>query len=1028
MELNGRRKNKMKIHPLTVCREKLQNNDFITTNYRKKAEMLEDIIAEEEELRNFAAEIYFEISNKILVRNSKRRKVLDCLKKLNLEYNYTSYVTDFDEINTMLEQFENRCQQLLGKKNDFSDAIENDYLNSRNILRNSIMDDTDIYNSISTVNPRIYEKMKWYLEGELRNNTETRKLELVLARIVSHAFTKTSPMGWLNKVGIIGTMNPIRYELKKNNISLNFVLLFQMYDRIILRDEYIEDVKFKLNKNFYIVDSEINIFGQRDNAQNHKLFKSRDCNVKVKNNPYFAPILNQADKNDWYFKDILELLELDKEQTGVFIRKLVEIGLFRIDSYFSDEGDVLQHFVDKLGEITKEKDDLASCVRGDFVEIQKLVKEINQEYSLDLEKRIIEIEKSACEKCGLDAGFKSREFIYKDNIVVKDKVHNLPESAQYSISKLMQLYTIFDVNTRIQQEVKMELERKMKTDSIPINNPYIFQLVANVNMKYSNFWIDPWKQITSESEIIKKLDELRTSFINELLKSAEKNEVVISEEFIDSLINQIPSELKKKKAAYSIFYEMDCDDVVINKIYPGYMSFYNRFLRYTDIIEKYRDEIKDFYKVEGENIAEIYETFGFNANSYYPIFDDRLEFDLTRNHAIDENYKEVINIYDTNLVYHDNEFLLQKDGTDYKPVICTSLMRVLYPGIITFYSSLFSNISHVSDASAIFFNQLSVDRVNVSPRIKMLNIILERQHWIINTDLIKLNQNDNVSQFTQIGHESEQLTKLLENRIQMYFGDFSSNKVTRKTQIIVVDQRNDLDKIEEAIANIEADNYIVMAFNANKESWIYSTKIKSEVIQMLDQFMCCSEKKVRFSDAFCAVAANYMVLMLMDSLSGYRKMFNTYCINSSLEIKNKSFYGLKLGADAFRKVKEDYVRIDESVTEAEALNRFIVKSKDIIDMNFEYEFKNDGNINRVITRVKDKEVIEAEGKNELLLDAAKESVTETIIKLFQSYGVKVSLALGFDEIKRLFASEKSVYAFDDKGIFSKEGVLIFRVD
>lgn len=74
----------MKIHPLTVCREKLQNNDFITTNYRKKAEMLEDIIAEEEELRNFAAEIYFEISNKILVRNSKRRKVLDCLKKLLL--------------------------------------------------------------------------------------------------------------------------------------------------------------------------------------------------------------------------------------------------------------------------------------------------------------------------------------------------------------------------------------------------------------------------------------------------------------------------------------------------------------------------------------------------------------------------------------------------------------------------------------------------------------------------------------------------------------------------------------------------------------------------------------------------------------------------------------------------------------------------------------------------------------------------------------------------------------------------------
>ena len=197
---------------------------------------------------------------------------------------------------------------------------------------------------------------------------------------------------------------------------------------------------------------------------------------------------------------------------------------------------------------------------------------------------------------------------------------------------------------------------------------------------------------------------------------------------------------------------------------------------------------------------------------------------------------------------------------------------------------------------------------------------------------------------------------------------------------------------------------------------------------MLDQFMCCSEKKVRFSDAFCAVAANYMVLLLMDSLSGYRKMFNTYCVNSSLEIKNKNFYGLKPGADAFKKVKEDYVQIDESVTEAEALNRFIVKSKDIIDMNFEYEFINDGNLNKVITRVKCKKVIEAEGKKKLLLDAAKESVAQAITELFQSYGVKVSIALGHDEIKSLFALGKSIYAFDDKGIFSKEGVLIFRVD
>lgn len=370
---------------------------------------------------------------------------------------------------------------------------------------------------------------------------------------------------------------------------------------------------------------------------------------------------------------------------------------------------------------------------------------------------------------------------------------------------------------------------------------------------------------------------------------------------------------------------------------------------------------------------------------------------------------------------HNKEYRIKKEIFTYDELIkCISYFKELREVEALEEYTLHSKIVR-------FLMQIGV--LNYSevtyPYAKILRYLI-KNYVDFNQMMISLANSD--IQIKVIGHELEQLTKLLEVRIQMYFGDFSSNKVTRKTQIIVVDQKNNLGKIEEAIAHIEADNYIVMAFNANKESWIYSTKIKSEVIKMLDQFMCCSEKKVRFSDAFCAVAANYMVLLLMDSLSGYRKMFNTYCVNSSLEIKNKNFYGLKPGADAFKKVKEDYVQIDESVTEAEVLNRFIVKSKDIIDMNFEYEFINDGNLNKVITRVKYKKVIEAEGKKKLLLDAAKESVAQAITELFQSYGVKVSIALGHDEIKSLFALGKSIYAFDDKGIFSKEGVLIFRVD
>lgn len=740
----------MKIHLLTISREKLHNHDFISKiNYDKKT-FFQEMSMNEEFLKNFANEIFSQISNKILIRNSHRRKVLDCLKKLNLTYDYASYITECDEINEMLVRFNVSCKEHLKRKEEFLTLLENDYSNSRRLLREAVQNCSDIYHSISAVNPKIYKKMRWYLSENFKDNTETKKLELVLSRIVSHAFTKTSPMGWLNRVSVRGNGEFVKYELKKNSISLNFVLLFMLYDKIVLLDDYIQKITFKLNPNFYLVNEEINIFGQRDNAQNHKLFKSRDCNVKVKNNPFFSAIINKKEKNVWKFNDVKNELQFDEEQTRKIVRKFVEIGLFRIDSYFSDEGDVLRNFIEKLYEIRNTDDGLVSEIIGIFEEIRLLMKDINENYDFELEKKVIELEKKACQMVGLEEQFNNREFIYKDNIIVKNEMHSFSDEIQKSMSKLMRLFPIFDVNTRIQQEVKMELERRYGRTNVAISDPFLFQIVANANLKYSNFWIYPWETIDSESFAVKKLDELKFQFVDKLLGAVSNDEVCLEEDFLDSLITQIPEELKDKNASYSVFYEFENKDIVINKIYPGYMSFYNRFLRYTDIIENYREAINEFYKEDDIEMAEIYETFGFNANSYHPIFDNRIVFDMTRNHEVDKKYKNVCNIYDTELTYQKGEFYLCKDEKKYKPVVSTSLMRVLYPGIITFYSCLFSNISHASDVSAVFLKDLTTDRVNVSPRISLMNIVLERRHWLFHNQMLDFKQNNNECLFEQV--------------------------------------------------------------------------------------------------------------------------------------------------------------------------------------------------------------------------------------------------------------------------------------
>lgn len=753
----------MKVHLLTLKREKLHNHDYISKMMYDKKTLFHELRMSEESLKNFADEIYFQISNRILTRNSQRRKVLDCLKRLKLTYDYASYKTECEQINEMLIQFDDSCKKHLKLQEDFWLAIENDYSNSRKLLRETVQNCSDIYDSISAVNPKIYEKMEWYLNNEFKDNTEIRKLELVLSRIAAHAFTKTSPMGWLNKVSVRGNGEPIKYELMRNNISLNFVLLFMLYDKLILRDEYIQKISFKLNRNFYLVNDEIHIFGQRDNAQNHKLFKSRDCNVKVKNNPFFSKIINNKDKEVWSFNDIKKELQFDEINTRIIVRKFVEIGLFRIDSYFSDEGDVIKNFIDKLYEISNKDDDLASDIIGIFEDIRSLMKDINKKYSVELEMKVIELEKKACQRVGLEEQFNNREFMYKDNLIAKNETHKISNEIQKSMAKLISLFPVFDVNTRIQQEVKMQLERRYERTSVAISDPFLFQIVANANMKYSNFWISPWETIDSESPVIKKLNELKIRFVEKIQTADSSDEVRLDEDFLDSLIEQIPEEIKNKKVAYSVFYEDEDNDIVINKIYPGYMSFFNRFLRYTDIIENYRDTINELYNEDEIEMAEIYETFGFNANSYHPIFDNRIVFDMTRNHDIDNKYKNVCNIYDTELIYQKGEFYLRKDEVKYKPVVCTSLMRVLYPGIITFYSCLFSNISHASDVSVVFMKDLKKDRVNMSPRISMMNIVLERKHWLFHSRMLDLKQNSNVYLFEQV------LNFLLENNMPTKF-------------------------------------------------------------------------------------------------------------------------------------------------------------------------------------------------------------------------------------------------------------------
>lgn len=279
--------------------------------------------------------------------------------------------------------------------------------------------------------------------------------------------------------------------------------------------------------------------------------------------------------------------------------------------------------------------------------------------------------------------------------------------------------------------------------------------------------------------------------------------------------------------------------------------------------------------------------------------------------------------------------------------------------------------------------------------------------------------------FTSNAEDDESELRCL---IKEYFSFETNEKKNKKINIILTDGSFSNESIMSKIEKNNGSHYIVIAMNGKHECRIFSTDVLEMIGKMLNCFMEVSAKTQRFSSRYIALAANYCALMIMDLLSVNRRMYNTYTISETLEIKNRPFYGFSFDREGFQKIKTECIEVDPIITSAEAVNRFIIKSKELLDVEFTYEFETDDNENLVKSIVKDGEIIEAVAKREILLDAARDSVTECVRRLFENHGVNVKVLFGYNEIVKIQQSSKQLEVFADNELWSKIGVLIYRVD
>ncbi|MFB6342768.1 AbiH family protein [Saccharicrinis sp. FJH62] len=236
---------------------------------------------------------------------------------------------------------------------------------------------------------------------------------------------------------------------------------------------------------------------------------------------------------------------------------------------------------------------------------------------------------------GLNSSFKDFISDYILNVIKEFLKERIYDDSLIQISSKSDLFHITDIVSKLNKDNSIESLFKIKARS-NINFHFKFELLKSIidNFQYKN-WYDieviffdlladlvSNKEFSQISSLNEELEFLKSKLIEYLLKQENISKCIIHE----GLLNQFKSLIKKQ-------------DCLINTIEEDLVakSFYFLNFNYTNILQKYVDEMGDFFStinyIHGAINAEL-------ANGQSPIFGFGDEFDKKYEKFEEENEDE----------------------------------------------------------------------------------------------------------------------------------------------------------------------------------------------------------------------------------------------------------------------------------------------------------------------------------------------------------------------------------------------------
>ena len=692
-------------------------------------------------------------------REENRNKLINLKRDIfNDRYRFVnkSITLNNHEIEKKIHEYQESTKEMLKLKDDLKKKFNEEYNFTRVKMQEIYKENKELVSGLKHISLSAYEKIDKYINTPADNHTTSyRKFDRTLAKVMTRAALKPSPFSTFTKVGI-----SILGNVEKEDNTINIIKL-EINDTFILRlfSNYLKLPEVMVNCNFALEDKLaldrecISIIYEYDKNSNSKVFETSSRYIRL---PYKGGIKvlydTLKDKESMTLKDIAAAFdeEVDNVKFLNFILKCEENGLIKcLNKLDASKEDVLIEAINKIK--TMSPKDSKVCNR--LLVLLESLNEYRNKYNLtdnEAERaKYFKLIESTIEKCYETINYKCKleNLVYEDYIDKNLSFTNIDSNIIEDLNKLCSISTIFDINFRTQLYFASMFKLLFQDKAIEYKNDRIMMLLTEATKKYSELWTEEWKVLddSETNEDIVALDKKKKEFLDYLISNKDKDEIIINDEFIDSLRKGLPEYLLERESSMDFFIQkLNDGKVVINDIYPGYLTFISRFLDYFDDEELL--DIKNQYieKVFNNNykVAEIYEIYGFNANRHKPISNNRLVFDSKEESA--DLFKNNINVKDVKLLYNEKTHrvdFLDGKGEVFYPKHIGSLITILMKGEHAFVNNLGTNVLTLPTLYKAFATEKITDIITI-PRIMYNNLLLSRKMWIVPIECIPEKKED----------------------------------------------------------------------------------------------------------------------------------------------------------------------------------------------------------------------------------------------------------------------------------------------